>query len=148
MIPREIIIEMAQFVLLTMGQTANLDNLPEVKAVSPTEIAEVICATTPPEKLDSCLPKARNLGALYIPRTNTLYYNSVFLKIESNPVHRSYIPHELAHWVQGPVESLNCEQLKKRETEAYIVQDAYLKTQGIEMNFAEKFQERFKCEEK
>lgn len=145
MFSKEVLLEMVTFVTATMGNPQGYTNLPEIIQSNSQEIAEVICVVGSEKQIETCKRQATAIGAVYVPSKNAVYYNAFVLKVTSNPIHASYIVHELVHWRQGEVKYLNCEQLKQRELEAYQIQDKYLTSLGIGIQFAGKFEERYVC---
>jgi len=151
MIPREMIVEMVQFILLTLpGSSVNLNNLPEVVGVAPIEMAQTVCASVDPEKTQGCMSRAASISAAYVRKEKKVYYNAFIIHPESSGgLGKSYLVHELVHWKQDvDFSTLTCDQLKEKELEAYRVQDAYLASFDVKSNFAGKFGERFVCNDK
>lgn len=150
MIPREVVLEMVQFIALNLsGTQLDINKLPEIEGVSPVVMAQTLCETVPPEDARPCMSRAAAISAAYIRRSNKVYYNAFILHPESNVAGKSFILHELVHWGQDvDFPSLTCAQLKDKELEAYRIQDSYLASLNISSNFAGKFSERFVCRDK
>jgi hypothetical protein len=151
MIPREVIVEMAQIIALILhNPSIDLNKLPEVEGVAPAVMAQAICASVKPEETQGCINRAVAISAAYVKRENKVYYNSFIIHPEaSGSLGKSFILHELVHWEQDvDFSTLTCSQLKEKELEAYRVQDAYLAMVGEVSNFAGKFSERFVCRDK
>jgi len=153
MIPREAILEMVQFIVLTLhGAPANIDKLPEVVAVSPSEMARTICVSVPQEQMQGCTNRAAAISAAYVRKDNKVYYNAFILHPETGVLGKSYIIHELTHWYQDvDFGTLTCLQIKEKELEAYRVQDTYLASFDANFmpgKFAAKFGEKFVCHDK
>jgi len=149
MIPREFLVEMVQFIVLTLnGAPADLNKLPELTAVTPVEMAAKICAKETKD-YDQCTSRAVVITAAYVHDENKIYYNVRVVHPEATGLGRSFILHELTHWYQGiNFKTLNCDELKKVEIQAYHVQDAYLASIGMPSKFEAKFAEKFVCHEK
>ena len=150
MIPREFLVEMVQFIALTLnGVPANLDKLPALVAVLPPEMAARICSKEIKDH-DKCTVRAAGIAAAYVREENTIYYNARIVHPEASGLGRAFIEHELTHWYQDvDFSKVSCAQLKEYELQAYRVQDAFMwKEVETKTNFAAKFEEKFTCHDK
>jgi hypothetical protein len=146
MLTPETIIELIKFAALAMSvDPSSLSAMPEVMRILPAEIPQIICVGKTGEDEEKCFRSAYHIAAIYVPSTNKVYY-APLLSPETRLIDRSYILHELVHYIQGPIKDLNCDQLKAREYEAYSIQDQYnFKIGEVKTDFAGKFQNRFEC---
>lgn len=126
-VAESLITSLLAFAIQSSGlPSVDVRDLPPVLAVTETTLAELVC----PDEVTRC----RSIAALFdTEKYRILLRTSLDL---NDPIHQSFLVHELVHVLQfkhfGETRFATCRAVLSSEHEAYAVQNAYLRNQGVD----------------